>query len=65
MINLRAYWRVYLINLVIRAAQVQLQVINNTKDELSNIVNKNKEAIQLNSKEILNKLLYGEDLKIP
>ncbi len=54
-----------MINLVIRAAQVQLQVINNTKDELSNIVNKNKEAIQLNSKEILNKLLYGEDLKIP
>jgi len=40
------------------------QVISDTKNELRNIIDKNKETIQENSQEILNKLLYGEGLKV-
>jgi gas vesicle protein len=40
------------------------KVISDTKNELRNIVDKNKETIQENSQEILNKLLYGEGLKV-
>jgi gas vesicle protein len=40
------------------------QVISNTKEDLSNVYNKNKENIQQNSREVLNKLLYGEGLKV-
>jgi gas vesicle protein len=40
------------------------QVISDTKDELINIIDKNKETVQQNSQEILNKLLYGEGLKV-
>jgi gas vesicle protein len=36
------------------------KVISDTKNELRNIIDKNKETIQ----EILNKLLYGEGLKV-
>jgi hypothetical protein len=39
-------------------------VISDTKKELSNIIDKNKETVQQNSQEILNKLLYGEGLKV-
>jgi gas vesicle protein len=40
------------------------QVISDTKNDLRNIIDKNKETIQENSQEILNKLLYGEGLKV-
>ncbi len=40
------------------------QVIIDTKNELSNIANKNKETISQESREMLNKLLYGEGLKV-
>ncbi len=40
------------------------KVISDTKNELRNIIDKNKETIQENSQEILNKLLYGEGLKV-
>jgi gas vesicle protein len=41
-----------------------IQVISDTNDKLRNIIDKNKETVQQNSQEILNKLLYGEDLKV-
>jgi gas vesicle protein len=40
------------------------KLISDTKNELRNIIDKNKETIQENSQEILNKLLYGEGLKV-
>jgi gas vesicle protein len=40
------------------------KVISDTKNELRNIIDKSKETIQENSQEILNKLLYGEGLKV-
>jgi gas vesicle protein len=40
------------------------QVISDTKNELKNIIDENKETVQQNSQEILNKLLYGEGLKV-
>jgi gas vesicle protein len=40
------------------------QVISDTRNELRNIIDKNKETIQENSQEILNKLLYGEGLNV-
>ena len=40
------------------------QVISDTKNEFRNIIDKNKETVQQNSQEILNKLLYGEGLKV-
>ncbi len=40
------------------------KVISDTKNDLRNIIDKNKETIQENSQEILNKLLYGEGLKV-
>ena len=40
------------------------QVISDTKNELRDIIDKNKETVQQNSQEILNKLLYGEGLKV-
>ena len=40
------------------------QVISDTKNELRNIIDKNKETVQQNSQEILNKLLYGEGIKV-
>jgi gas vesicle protein len=35
-----------------------------TKNELRNIIDKNKEIVQQNTQEILNKLLYGEGIKV-
>ncbi len=40
------------------------QVISDTKNEHRNIIDKNKETVQQNSQEILNKLLYGEGIKV-
>jgi gas vesicle protein len=40
------------------------QVITDTKNELSDIVDKSKETISQESREMLNKLLYGEGLKV-
>jgi gas vesicle protein len=40
------------------------QVISDTKNEVRNIIDKNKETVQQNSQEILNKLLYGKDIKV-
>ncbi len=40
------------------------QVISHTKNEPSNIINKNKATVQQNSQEILNNLLYAKGLKV-
>lgn len=40
------------------------QVLSDTKTQLSEIINKNKESVNEHSKEILNRLLYGEGLKV-
>ena len=50
-------------NLLDKSVNVK-QVVTDTKQELSNIVDKNKERVNEYSKETLNKLLYGEGLKV-
>jgi gas vesicle protein len=50
-------------NLISKSGNAK-QVISDTKSELRNIIDKNKETVQQSSQEILNKLLYGEGLKI-
>lgn len=39
------------------------KVVSDTKNELNNIINKNRDIVHQSSKEILNKLLYGEGFK--
>src|SRR5437660_1196506 len=50
-------------NLLDKSGNVK-QVMSDTKEDLSNIYDRNKETIQQKSREALNKLIYGEGLKV-
>ncbi len=55
--------KILLKSLIDRSGKVN-QVLTDTKNDLSNIYDKNKENIRQKSREALNTLLYGEGLKV-